>query len=247
MTDYESLTCDRQDRYKTYVLQKWMSKMAGKPGKSGRKPKGEFSKLSSSLTIRIPDDMRKQLESEATESGESVAQVLLWHLRQSFNRNRELEREPAMRALCFLIAELAHNVSSLIDGRGRPLFDWRSDPFFFRAFKLAVAQLLDALEPGGEIEPPELILRGKKIKPGSKEGLQSRFVRTYETPEARAETAVRTLLSMLQRAPHLSWITEKYDPHFKALWRRREYGLADARRDLEFDPIATKPEGKGND
>ena len=38
--------------------------MKRRPG-GGRRPKGEFSQLSSTLTIRIPDEMRKQLEDEA--------------------------------------------------------------------------------------------------------------------------------------------------------------------------------------
>jgi hypothetical protein len=216
------------------------------PG-GGRKPKGEFSNLTSSLTIRIPEDVRKQLESESTASGQSVAQVLLWHLRRSFNRERELEREPAMGALCFLIADLAGKVSGLVDAQGRPAFDWRTDPFFFRAFKLAVAQLLDALEPSGEIEPPEMMLRSK-MEGGLNEHIHSMLIRTYETPEARAEQAVRTLLSNLQDATYdPSWLNE-VEPNFKTYWRRREYGLVDARRDLELlNPKTTKPEGKGND
>jgi hypothetical protein len=73
----------------------------------GRKPKGEFSKLSSTLTIRIPDDMRRRLESEAAEKNESMAQRLMWHLRQSFNRELENRRDPALRGLLYMIGHLA--------------------------------------------------------------------------------------------------------------------------------------------
>src|SRR5262249_46953506 len=128
---------------------------AGRRDQSGRKPKGEFSKLTSSLTIRIPDDMRDQLEHEADTRNQNITQVLLWHLRQSFKREYEKEHNPAIRALCFLITKLAHDVVGLHHGK-RPIFSWRSDPFFFRAFKIAVAKLLDALEPEGKIRPPKL-------------------------------------------------------------------------------------------
>ena len=73
----------------------------------GRKPKGEFSQLTSSLTIRIPDDMRRELESEAAGNNSSMGQTLLWHLRQSLNREREKERDPALQGLLFMIAQLA--------------------------------------------------------------------------------------------------------------------------------------------
>jgi hypothetical protein len=114
----------------------------------GRKPKGQFSQLSSTLTIRIPDDMRKQLESEAVAKNESMAQRLMWHLRQSFNRESDKERDPALQGLLYMIANLAENLSH----EGPPSESqtyWRTGWFTFRAFKVAVGKLLDALE-----EPP---------------------------------------------------------------------------------------------
>ena len=67
-----------------------------------------------------------------------------------------------MRALCFLIAQLAGQVAGMTDEKGRPLFDWRTDPFFFQAYKLAVAKMLDALQPSGEIVPPRMALEAEK-------------------------------------------------------------------------------------
>jgi hypothetical protein len=121
------------------------------PG-GGRKAKAGPT---SSLTFRIPDDMRKQLEREAAEKAVNVSDRLLWHLHRSFNRQREEERDPALQALLVLIARLAEDVAGGEyvpdkDVRSRLRREWRTDPFQFRAFKFAVKKLLDTLE-----EPPE--------------------------------------------------------------------------------------------
>src|SRR5262245_20459249 len=121
------------------------------PG-GGRKAKAGPT---SSLTFRIPGDMRKQLEREAAEKEFNVSDRLLWHLRRSFNRQRDEERDPALQGLLVLIARLAEGVS---DGeyvpdknlRSRLRREWRTDLFQFRAFKFAVKKVLDTLE-----EPPE--------------------------------------------------------------------------------------------
>src|SRR5262249_36041983 len=109
----------------------------------------------SSLTSRIPDDMRKQLEREAAEKAVNVSDRLLWHLRRSFNRQREEERHPALPGLLVLIGRLAETVAggeymTEKDVRSRLRREWRTDLFQFRAFKSAVKKLLDTLE-----EPPE--------------------------------------------------------------------------------------------
>src|SRR5262245_60282065 len=113
----------------------------------GRKPKGEFSQLTSSLTIRIPDDMRKRLESEAAEKDESIAQRLLWHLQRSFNRERELARDPAIRGHCFLISEMAERLA----WAAGPGAAWERNPFVFQAFKIGVEKMLSFFTPKGEI------------------------------------------------------------------------------------------------
>ena len=78
----------------------------------------------SSLTFRIPDDMRKQLEREAAEKEVNVSDRLHWHLRRSFNRQRDEERDPALQALLLLIARLAEVITG---GEYIPDKDLRSD------------------------------------------------------------------------------------------------------------------------
>src|SRR5262245_46065586 len=121
------------------------------PG-GGRKAKAGPT---SSLTFRIPDDLRKQLEREAAEKAVNVSDRLLWHLRRSFNRQRDEERDPALQGLLVLIARLAESVAggefvADKDFRSQVRTEWRTELFQFRAFKFAVKKLLDTLE-----EPPE--------------------------------------------------------------------------------------------
>jgi hypothetical protein len=190
------------------------------PG-GGRKPKVGIA--TSSLTIRIPDDMRLQLESEADAKNESVAQRLLWHLRQSFNREDERKRDPAMRALCFLIARLADDVVGLYS-EGKPEFSWRSDPFFFRAFKIAVAKLLDALEPKGEMRVPQIPEPFKShAKEQTGDSLLWRFYQSYKTPEDRGQVAAEYVWGDMQRYSQMS-------PHDVAEEDRRL-------PDEDFDPL----------
>ena len=168
----------------------------------GRKPKGDFSKLVAPLSIRMPAEMRKQLEAAARANGRSLSQELLRRLRESFHRERDKARDPAMRALCFLMAETAHHAVGYhkikphppkgltleeaalgeITLEEIPMFDWRSNPFFYRAFKIAFIKLLNALEPQGEIKPPEVKFAsaGQREEPGS---LQRRWLESYNDPE----------------------------------------------------------------
>ena len=94
----------------------------------GRKPKAGPT---SSLTFRIPDDLRRELELEA--NAESVSERLIWHLRQSINRKRDDQRDPALRGLLSLIARLAQEITggelipdSLKDYRSAVQSDWRT-------------------------------------------------------------------------------------------------------------------------
>ena len=217
------------------------------PG-GGRKPKAGNS--TSSLTIRIPDDMRERLEVEATAKNDSVAGVLLGHLRRSFNREAEREREPAMRALCFLIAETAHQVVGLHvtnedATRDEPQFSWRWSPFFYRAFKLAVGQILDALEPKGDIERPQIKMKLIGRNPEDQKKLDSfvtRLMRSFESPEERANYAADYILNYsLGTIPQLSEKEREIErQHLSRMqspsaWRQF-YGMPDVAKDLMIKP-----------
>jgi hypothetical protein len=229
-----------QLNYNTDVLQIRMHKMKPKrkrvPG-GGRKPSGPFKQSAAQLTVRMPDDMRAQLDAAAKKKGWSLSQELLWRLRVSFEKENYADhRDPATRALCFLIAETAQRVRL-----GIPV-QWHLNPFLFRAFKLGVAALLDALAPTGEAKSP-LPEFSKVLKANELQLLGDRL----ETPEiAAAEAAKLTLTSLLLPAHHVEEVKTRLQglnfperPNLsEELVKEFEgefYVMANARRDLGID------------
>jgi hypothetical protein len=181
----------------------------------------------------MPAEMREQLESSARENGRSVSQEVLRRIQGSFYLERDKARDPSMRALCFLIAQLAGHVAGLTDSQGRPAFNWRTDRFFFQAFKLAVAKVLDALEPSGEIRSPKDMFDNlDRDEKGIR--LFEMVKATYETPEARADTAARTLFASLTQPSFDEYYFDEIAPDHKANALQDFYGLLDARRDLQL-------------
>jgi hypothetical protein len=118
------------------------------PG-GGRKPKGAVA--ARPVTVRLPPDVRDHIEAaiKTRRPGWTLTDELVGRLRWSLNRDREVRRNSAMRALCDLISDMAKR--ELHTDRQR---SWHQDPFTFRAFRFAVAKLLDELEPVGEMRPP---------------------------------------------------------------------------------------------
>jgi hypothetical protein len=216
---------------------------------AGRKPKGEFSQLTSSLTIRIPEDMRRQLESEAAANNLSVTQALLWHLRQSFNRERDRKRDPALQGLLFLIAQLAERSSGgmYFEKELRTVYqsEWRTDLFNFRAFKAAARKLLDAIEeppaPSDMFTPKqrkEMAINAAKSFGGGPE-LIKRFVEIHKSPESYA-TFVFTNLWTLFVKSHLPMTEDELkmirsSPVVGRVMEREYYGFQRARNDLALD------------
>jgi Arc-like DNA binding domain len=228
------------------------------PG-GGRKPKGEFDRLSAAVTTRMPVDLRERLVEAADKNDRSITQELLRRLHDSFARDRSKEREPAMRALCFLIAEIANQVvghgfdeadkKSLLDEskkKGFPIYfpDWRSEPFYFRAFKLAVVQLLDALQPPGDVKPPRRHLNLYPKTPEA-DAFAARFNRSFESPEARADYAAGYVLNSIMTVRQQS--IEERTAGVRRMERlglthflREQYNMIDAARDLQIPKSKSK-------
>jgi hypothetical protein len=154
------------------------------PG-GGRKPKGAVP-MRSQVNVRMPEDMRAQLEAAARKRGRNVSEELLARLHASFAREDEQRREPVVRALNSAIFRLARNIRqfTLADVRNE---EWVRNPFAFRAFKLGVAKLLDNFEPPGDVHPP-VSEKGRPL---------------WETPEELAERAVHMLLISIRYAEPL--------------------------------------------
>ena len=207
-----------------------MARRGGRAHLVGSKPRGPFSQNKAVMTVRMPDDLRAELERSANKKGWSLSQELLWRVRSSYKRQREEERRsPATRALCFLLSELAERV-------GLPnIAEWHRNPFAFRAFRLALAQVLERLEPAGEIKSP----------PGYKRLTEAfrthiapkRFAECTKTPETFADYLSKRLMMEILH-PDPLWETalrELLLSDFGVVARGlldNIYSIADVRRDL---------------
>ena len=69
------------------------------PG-GGRKPKGPVA-ARSQLTVRMPDELRAELEAAARRRNRNLTDELIGRIRGSFAREHEQKRDPATRALLF--------------------------------------------------------------------------------------------------------------------------------------------------
>lgn len=203
------------------------------PG-GGRKPKGDFSALVSALTIRMPSDMRKLLDLAAADSGKSVTQEILGRIRTSFQRDREKAPKTEVRALCFLIAKLASDVVGSRNSDGWQRYSWRSDRFFFCAFKTALVELLDQLEPQGELRLPTITPTALE----SSNEIMREELQSFGSPEERGKYIAKMRWKVLLNADpnidldFLDMLPEGSD--LKAEIRRESYGMADARDDLQI-------------
>jgi hypothetical protein len=208
--------------------------------KRGKKPKGEFSGKLSHFSTRIQPETRRSLEHEAKVSGQSISQLAERLLRDGLaERRQEAEQDKALRAICFIISEIARITIGphVSDGkREARLYDWRSDPFFYKAFTIAVGRVLDALSPPGEIKAPEI-----SLAEGEPDASMERWLKSFETPESRAEYTADTILRLFRNLPRVSeeererqrkLLNENYTPALA----RQFYQIPDAAADLAVKP-----------
>lgn len=229
-----------------------MARRKRRPG-GGRKATGPYAGKTERFSTRIMRETREAIEREARLMGAGVSQAAESLLRLAVRVKREEERDRAMRALNFVIAETAHQVVGLhaLDERGKEhaIFNWRTNPFFFKAFKMAVGKVLDALEPRGDKQPPSIEF--SDIDKKMQFLLTGTLVDSFNSPKARAEYAANSILSMLAAAPRMSSDERKKERQFLdemgvPSWWREFYGMPDAARDLEIatDKQPTKIKSK---
>jgi hypothetical protein len=111
---------------------------------AGRKSKGEFHGMRNPLSIRITDTLREKLDGACKASGRSLTQEVTRRLDDSFGIKGE--PDPRVRAITYLIGQV-----TLYTGK-----EWRTNPWMFQAFKVAVSLILEKLAPPGELISPEL-------------------------------------------------------------------------------------------
>ena len=242
------------------------------PG-AGRKPQGDFEQLTSTFSMRMPQELREQLEAAAKKNRRSTAQELLRRLYDSFSINRDKTRDPAARALGFLLHEVINDISyNAPDG-------WHRSPFMFEAVKLAFAKVLKEVQPEGPEESEmNQFLNRMRHDPKNKSTPFLRFLgqqaKWWKSPRGVAdETAKLVIQEMFAGAVHTpNEVPASYAAHAAEFPRPREqdedfekelvelerelekkevaaaertlYGMIDVRRDLEFIKVEPTDEHK---
>jgi hypothetical protein len=196
------------------------------PG-AGRKPQGDFSGKTATLTTRITPDLRKGLEREAKRNGRSLSQEIEALLRRAIQQPKDQQGARHNRALGFAIAQIAEGVEL---GTGER---WRQNPWTFQALQCAVSIVLGGLAPDGPATVPELV----EMMAPNLDRLVKRDDRMSPEAGSRARTpdglGTSTALGWLQQLR----ITEKppigHDRHQH--YAEGFYTLPDIRRDLDLD------------
>jgi hypothetical protein len=196
----------------------------------------------------MPDDLREELERSAQKRGWSLSQELIWRVRSSYKRQRDEERRPpATKALCFLLSEVSEPI-----GITHP--KWHRSRFAFKAFRLALSQFLEALEPTGEMKKPRIYEQLQRSYRATAEiggpVMPEEVIAAYETPEALADyVSKRTLESILHPQQELAAVLQEYRRDYPQTHLGVEYlldsiyGFADARRDLGLEVQAGSKKG----
>ena len=198
-----------------------------------RKSKADISRNGAALSTRITAETRAALEVESRASGQSISRVAERVMRLGLDAEQDRRRDNPMHALCYLIAETGRVVSGLHGPDGRPKFDWRTNQFMFRAFKLAVGHLLDALEPEGGIDQA-----AEQFDRSSFRDLAPAMLESYSSPEARARDAATVIWQALQTAePATEHETDQARRRSSrdAIIEVRRYSMSNARRDLNIE------------
>jgi hypothetical protein len=206
------------------------------PRGGGRKPKGAIHSKSEVFTTRITAQTRAAIEAEAERSGQSISQVAERLLILGIETRRRRQNNRSLRALCFLIEELAMRISGnkLLKVSSRQENGWRTNPFRYKAFKIAVQSLLEALAPSGEINPPS----DKWFEVfGNNPEFAALIKNTYASPENLAAANFEHLWTSLNRVDPLSegeveWMRSNW---LGELFRDEFYSFRDARDDLQLD------------
>ena len=158
------------------------------PG-GGRKPSGDIHGKSSTLSTRITAETRRALETERKATGLSISQIAERLMMVGLREKRARERNDPVRALCYIVAELSGLICNMKSEDGKPAFDWRTDPFMFRAYQLAIQGFMDTIAPPGDVVSPAVAQPVLAT---------STFWGPHDSPEKRAEWAVTVLTALYQ-------------------------------------------------
>jgi hypothetical protein len=238
-----------------------------KGGRGGRRkgagrPRITKTGKTSYFSTRITPETRALLETEARRGGLSLSTTVERLLRLGLYEKEKLAQENPLRAIFYLMGLLAERIPA---GLGAdPKYNWRTNPFMFEAFSVAVQYLLSALQPPGEVVapppppplpewPPEAVRKYTPLEVAAARERAEFFhgIRfpTFDTPERRGRDVAKSLLIEMQYHGVLAAGTpqQRYGALQPDLTRqvygekvadtltRLHYGLADAQRDLGID------------
>jgi len=198
------------------------------PGRSGagRKPKGTAA--GAPFSLRLAPDLRNRLERSAKKRRRVLSEEIIGRLWLSLDKEREMQRDPAIRALCYLISEIGN--SAHVQGRR----GWHLNPFQFTAFKIGVTKLLDALTPPGEVRPP--LVPDHEIQ--SIDAEHDWLI----NPEAAGKRAADIVFQMLHhrltqsQAEMMAQVSRRLG-HDADRWEDIFYDMPHVRRDLGIDEL----------
>jgi hypothetical protein len=216
-----------------------------KPG-GGRKPNPNKRLMFS--TRLEPQTMAALKAGAETFPGKSISAFAEFLIDRGLREREQEERDPALRALLFLIGKLAENITGVIHitdkgTRLRYKRKWHSDQFYFRAFKVAVGELLNAME-----EPPPMIPEKERLEVVAETAeeiaspeLAKLFIDVNKSPGAYGAYAFMELWTRAGRSDPLS--EEERDlireqPHLGKTIRSYFYHLPQARAALELSKSA---------
>jgi hypothetical protein len=175
------------------------------------------------------------LKPKSRLSRRSLSQTIERLLLLGLHEKQERNRPTPIKAICYLITMLSKMMAASVGEKAHPEYNWRLNPFMFKAYRGAVLHLLDALRPEGEVVvPPPLT----KIEHPPWQGKYAK----YDDPEEFGLAITRRLLEALQfygaTTPEevnaaMAEIHGDLAPQELLDARLREhYGMNDAARDL---------------
>ena len=216
----------------------------------GRKPRGPIPNKTENFSTRISPDTRAALELEARRTGQSISQAAEVLLRIGLEERKGEQSNRPLRALFFLIEQLAEATASSGAYFGgtkntgeNAQFEknsWRTDRYKFEAFKAAVVQLLSFLTPNAPMHSPWEKNAEKYARMyaqfDTKEVLDQ-LKDDYSTPTKFGSRLFSSLLNKIHGGDefHIGNPTiMQVRPELDEIVHEQRYGVADARRDLDL-------------
>lgn len=213
-----------------------------KPG-AGRKPNPNKKVM---FSTRLEPDVMAALKAAAqTWPGGNVSTFTERLITDGLRERDEAARDRALRALNFMIGQLAERASGEfyipVEKRSKSQ-PWRTNLFRFRAFKLLVKKLLDALqEPAGEIGPlhseeeTRAAMGEWGLSPEDAERFAREMIENTKTPEAFAsEEFANFWLLTTRKTPLNEAEREIFQSPIGESALREHYSLPRARADLDL-------------